>query len=264
MKIAISGKGGVGKTFIAGSLASALAEIGRPVIAIDADSSPNLARNLGLSETEAAKILPIADDAELIRLKTGTTYSGVFRLTFTVDDIIKSRTVPTPSGVHLMVMGTVHAADSGCSCPAHAVVKALLRNLIVENDEVVILDMEAGIEHLGRGTAGHVDLLIIVSDSNQKSLETAKRIHTLAVGSSICRIGLVGNRVTGQRDSDALRSFAEKNGVPLLALVPFDQGIAESGITGEPPNPEQSPAIATIRDLAHRLANDQKLTQRTG
>jgi len=231
--------------------------MGKRVIAIDADSSPNLAQNLGLSESESAKIVPVADDTELIRLKTGTTYSGVFRLTFTVDDIIQTRTVTTPSGVNLMVMGTVHAVDAGCNCPAHAVVKALLRHLIVEKEEIVILDMEAGIEHLGRGTAGHVDLLIIVSDSNRKSLETAGSIHRLAGASEICRTGMIGNRVTGQRDENVIKNFAQQNGIPILTLVPFDQMITDAGITGNAPDPKNSPAVAILRELASALARSK-------
>ena len=150
MKIATGGKGGVGKTFIAGSLAAYFAGSRRRVIAIDADASPNLALTLGLSADEASRILPIAENKDLIQLKTGTGYSGVFRLTFTVDDIIGRYAVPTPAGVNLLVMGTVKSMGGGCTCPAHSVVKALMRHLVVERDEIVILDMEAGIEHLGR------------------------------------------------------------------------------------------------------------------
>ena len=113
MKIAVCGKGGVGKTFIAAGLAAYFAAAGRPVLAIDADSSPNLALSLGLSADEAARILPVAENEELIRMKTGTDFSGVFRLSFTVDDIIARYAVPTPSGANLLVMGTVKAMGAG-------------------------------------------------------------------------------------------------------------------------------------------------------
>ena len=250
MKIAISGKGGVGKTFIAGTLAAQFAKEGLPVIAIDADPSPNLGVTLGLSCEEAAAVRPIAEDDELIRLKTGTTYSGVFRLSFRVDDIIKSHAVPTPSGANLMVMGTVKAMGSGCVCPAHSVVKSLLRHLIVERDEVVILDMEAGIEHLGRGTAEHVDLLLIVTDANRKSLEVARTIALLARDSLIPRIGLVGNRITDDRQREAIEAFASKNSIDILAMVPFDQQVADAGMTGEAVDETTSAAIKRIGQLA--------------
>jgi CO dehydrogenase maturation factor len=253
MKIAVGGKGGVGKTFIAGSLAEQYTRIGRPVIAIDTDSSPNLALSLGLSPEEASHIIPVADNEDLIRLKTGTEYSGVFRLTFTVDDIISHYAVRTPAGPSLLVMGTVKAMGSGCTCPAHSVIRALLRHLVVERQEIVILDMEAGVEHLGRGTAEHVDTLLVVTDANRKSRETASAIIRLARQSSIRDIRLVGNRVTGSEEGLILRACADENQVPLAALIPFDPRVAEAGITGEPLVVTGSGAPAAIGKLARDL-----------
>ena len=253
MKIAVTGKGGVGKTFIAGSLAAVFAKAGRPVIAIDADPSPNLGLTLGLSIDDATRIVPIAEDEELIKLKTGTTYSGVFKLTFTVDDIIRSHSISTPSGANLMVMGTVRAMGSGCTCPAHSVVKALLRHLVVERNEVVILDMDAGIEHLGRGTAEHVDILLIVADANRKSLEVAKTIYRLAKESAIPRVGLIGNRVADARQREAITAFAGANGIPVFAMISFDPIVAEAGITGEDIDREKSPALRQIAGFAKNL-----------
>jgi CO dehydrogenase maturation factor len=250
MKIAISGKGGTGKTFLAGNLATQFSRRGHRVIAIDADPSPNLALTLGMSIEESGEIIPIAENEQLIRLKTGTDYSGVFRLTFTVDDIIEKHAAPTPSGVYLMVMGTVRSMGSGCTCPAHSVIKALLRHLIVERDEVVVLDMDAGIEHLGRGTAEHVDTMVVVSDANRKSLEVAKTICRMAKDSEIQQIGLVGNRITGLTQEQAVRIFAEKNGISLMGMIPFDQGISDNGITGVPVDEESSPAIREVIRLA--------------
>jgi CO dehydrogenase maturation factor len=253
MKIAVCGKGGVGKTFIAGSLAEQFAATGLSVIAIDADSSPNLAFTLGLTTPEASRIVPVAEDEDLIRLKTGTDYSGVFRLTFTVDDIISRYAVRTPAGPWLLVMGTVKAMGSGCTCPAHSVIKALLRHLVVERDEVVILDMEAGIEHLGRGTAEHVDILLVVTDANRKSRETAATIIRLARESAIRDIRLVGNRVADTRDEEILRSCATENKVPLAFLIPFDRQVADAGITGETLAKTDSGAPGAIRLLARSL-----------
>ncbi len=254
MKIAVSGKGGTGKTFIAGMLAARFTAGGHPVIAIDADPSPNLGLSLGLSPEETEKIVPIAENDQLIRLKTGTDYSGVFRLSFTVDDIIEKYAVPTPSGAHLMVMGTVRAMGSGCTCPANSLVRALLRHLVVDRSEVIILDMEAGIEHLGRGTADHVDTLLVVSDANRKSLEVAKTICRMAEGSAIRQAGLVGNRITSPAQEQTIREFAEKNGIRVLAMIPYDQKVFDSGITGEPVDPDRSPAIREIDLLAASLS----------
>jgi CO dehydrogenase maturation factor len=254
MKIAVTGKGGVGKTFIAGSLAARFARQGHPVIAIDADPSPNLGVSLGLSLDEAGAITPVAENEELIRLKTGTEYAGVYRLTFTVDDIISRFAIQTPAGPNLMVMGTVRSMGSGCTCPAHSVIKALLRHLIVERNEVVILDMEAGIEHLGRGTAEHVEAMLVVTDANRKSLEVARTIFRMAADSAIARVGLVGNRVTGPEQERIIRTFAGIHGIPVMAMVPFDQHVLDNGITGAPFAEEDSPALQAIAQLGDTLS----------
>jgi CO dehydrogenase maturation factor len=253
VKIAVSGKGGTGKTFVSGMLAAHFASRGRPVIAIDADPAPNLALTLGLSAEEAAAIVPVAENDQLIRFKTGTEYSGIFRLTFTVDDIIAKYAIPTPSGPHLLVMGTVRSPGSGCTCPAHSVVKALLRHLILDRNDIVILDMDAGIEHLGRGTAEHVDVMLVVSDANRKSLEIAKTICLLATGAGIPRVGLVGNRVSDDPQEQVIREFCTRNGIPVLGIIPFDQEVFDRGIDGTPIDPSRSRAARELAVLAGTL-----------
>jgi CO dehydrogenase maturation factor len=235
MKVAVSGKGGVGKTLIAGGLASGFVARGLKTIAIDADSSPNLALTLGLSAEEARKILPVSENKELVESKTGTGYSGVYRLSFTVDDIVRDYAVSTPFGVNLIVMGTVKAMESGCMCAPNAVIRAMLRHLIVERDEAVVLDLEAGVEHIGRGTARRVDFLLIVADSNLKSLEIAKHIYDLAAEAGMKHLYLVGNRVMNHAQEEAIRNFAEKNGLPILSLIPFDSEVTEADMLGETP-----------------------------
>ena len=191
MKIAIAGKGGVGKTVLAGCIAWSLARDGFTTLAIDADSSPNLALSLGLSQEEAARIIPISENEELIKKKTGTGFSGVYNLNFSVDDIVRDYSMPTPAGVHLLVMGAVKSMGEGCACPGNTLIRALLRHLVVERDEAVVLDMEAGLEHIGRGTAEAVDWMLVVSDANKKSLITAATIARIAQrgGHLPCRPG---------------------------------------------------------------------------
>lgn len=255
MKIAVSGKGGVGKTLVAGGLAYSFASKGLKTIAIDADPSPNLALTLGLPLEEARNIMPISENKELIESKTGTGYSGVYRLSFTVNDIVRDFSVKTPFGVNLIVMGTVRSVGSGCTCPANAVVRALLRHLVVERNEVVILDMEAGVEHLGRGTAQHVGTMLVVADANMKSLETAKRIHDLAASSGIKQVFLVGNKVGGKIQKENIRKFAEKNGLEILDFVPFDQNVVDAEMLGETPlRYSESVAIRAIENLSKKLA----------
>jgi CO dehydrogenase maturation factor len=254
VKIAVSGKGGVGKTLIAGGLAVSFARNGFETIAIDADPSPNLALTLGLSIEEARKILPISENKELIESKTETDYAGVYRLSFTVDDIIRDFSVKTPFGVNLIVMGTVKSMGSGCTCPANAVIRNLLRHLIVERDEAVILDMEAGVEHIGRATAKHVDTMLIVADANMKALETAKRIQELAAASKIKEIFLVGNKVADETQRERIKSFAEMNGLEILDFVPFDPKVVEAEMRGETPlKYRESKAINAIENLREKL-----------
>jgi CO dehydrogenase maturation factor len=235
MKIAVSGKGGVGKTLIAAGLARGFAERGLKTIAIDADSSPNLALTLGLSTEEARKIVPISENKELVESKTSTGYSGVYRLSFTVDDIVREYSVSTPFGVNLIVMGTVKAMESGCMCAPNAVIRALLRHLIVDRNEAVVVDFEAGVEHIGRGTARQVDALLIVADSNLKSLEIAKHIHDLAANAGMKQLYLVGNRVMNDAQKEAIQAYAEKNGLSLLTFIPFDGKVIEADTLGETP-----------------------------
>lgn len=254
MKIAVSGKGGVGKTLIAGGIARGFAERKYKTIAIDADSSPNLALTLGLTAEEARKIKPISENKELVDAKTSTGYSGVYNLNFKVDDIVREYSVATPLGVNLIVMGTVRSMGAGCMCAPTAVIRALLRYLVVETDEAVVLDLEAGVEHIGRGTARQVDVLLIVADSNLKSLEIAKHIHDLASAAGMKQLYLIGNRVMSEEQKQAIKSYADNNGLTLLDFVPFDTKVTESDMLGKTPllNKEIS-AVKTIDNICELL-----------
>ncbi len=254
MKIAVSGKGGVGKTLIAGGLAYFFTNKGLKTIAIDADPSPNLGLTLGLPLDETHRIVPISRNKELIESKTNTGYSGVFRLSFKVDDVLREYSVQTPVGVNLIVMGTVQSMGSGCTCPANAVVRALLRHLVVERNEVVILDMEAGVEHMGRGTAKHVDIMLIVVDANMKALGTAKHIHDLATSAGIKQVLLVGNKIANEIQKEAVQNFAESNGLTILDFVPFDQKVMEAEMRGETPlKYKKSRAVRAVEKLCEKL-----------
>ena len=254
MKVAVSGKGGVGKTLIAGGLARGFVARGLKTIAIDADSSPNLGLTLGLSAEETRKIVPISENKTLVESKTSTGYSGVYNLNFTVDDIVKQYSVPTPLGVSLIVMGTVQSMGAGCMCAPNAVIRALLRHLVVERDEAVVLDLEAGVEHIGRGTARQVDALLIIADSNLKSLEIAKHIYDMATAAGMQQLYLVGNRVMNDAQKQAITGFAEKNGLPLLSFVPFDQKVIEADMLGETPLKNMDiEAVKTIDNICELL-----------
>jgi len=203
-KIAITGKGGVGKTTLASLLAYIYARRGQRVLAIDADPNANLASALGLPAVAAARITPIAEMEELIYERTGARpgeYGGFFKLNPRVDDI-PERFSAEWRGVKLLVMGTIKGGGSGCVCPESALLKNLVTHLLLQRAEVVIMDMEAGIEHLGRGTAGAVDAMIVVVEPGQRSLQTAQTISRLATDIGIQEVYVVGNKVRGQADRD--------------------------------------------------------------
>ncbi len=235
MKIAVTGKGGVGKTVVAGTLAWILHQKGSKVLAIDADPNANLAHTLGLSSEEAELIVPISENLELIEKKTGVkpgSYGALFRLNFTVDDIVEKYAIETPCGVNLIVMGVVREAATGCMCPANHLLRTLLRHILMRRQEAVIADMEAGTEHLGRGTAKYVDTMLVVIEPNAKAFETAYRIHTFAKQMGIRRILLVGNKASEPGDEAAMKSFAERSKIPLLGMIHYDPIVREADLSG--------------------------------
>jgi CO dehydrogenase maturation factor len=259
LKIAVSGKGGVGKTLVSGTLASYFAKKGYKVMAIDADPSPNLALTLGIPVEESNKIIPISENKELLDSKTKTDYPGVYKLHFTVDDIIEENGMKSPYGVNLLVMGTVKAAGSGCACGANAVVRELLRHLIVDRDEIVIVDMEAGVEHMGRGTASQVDAMIIVADSSRKSLEIAKKLNLFATQMGIKKVYVVGNRVEEPIEKELITDFTKENNLELLALIPYDKTVVKADRLGEAPlkYAETSESVKAIQTIGDKLLQAQ-------
>ncbi len=255
MKIAVAGKGGVGKTVVAGVLASFFAEKGFKVLAIDADPSPNLALTLGLPLEQANKIVPISANAELIEQKTSTGVGGVYRLTFSVEDIVENFSVKSPYNVNLLVMGTVRSAGAGCTCPANAVIREILRHLLVERDEVVVMDMEAGVEHMGRGTAKYVDVLLIVTDPSFKSLQTAKKIRNLATEAGVPKVFIVGNKVANSGEADTVKQFVTSNDLLLVGIIPYDEQILRAEVQGKTPleYAQDSKGLAMIREMGEKL-----------
>ena len=233
MKIAVAGKGGSGKTLLSGGLAFLFARTGYTTLAIDADSAPNLGRLLGLSSREMDAIVPVSKNTDLIAAKTGTAFPGVYSLNFSVDDVVAKYAMPTPAGPHLRVMGTVTSMGSGCTCPANSMVRALLRHLFVERSEMVILDMEAGVEHIGRGTAENVDMMLVISDAHRQSLAIAGKVMKMALDAGIPRVALVGNRIMDATQEQIIRDFAQDNRLDVAGIIPFDPSVVRAGIAGD-------------------------------
>ena len=226
MKIAISGKGGVGKTLLASLLAKIFAQSGYSVIAIDADPDANLAATLGFPDPD--KITPISEMSDLIEERTGARpgqSAPYFKLNPKVDDIPEKFAMKM-DGIRLMLMGRVKRGGAGCYCPESALLQTLMSHLLLARNEIVIMDMEAGIEHLGRGTAKAVDKLIVVIEPGRRSIETAINIKGLASEIGLENLAVVGNKVRNESDREFLISNLPD--FDFLGFIPYDQAVIEA------------------------------------
>jgi CO dehydrogenase maturation factor len=252
MKLAISGKGGTGKTTLAALLALTIAKKGRPVMAVDADPDANLAGALGLPREEWPE--PISQMRELVRQRTDSEggYGTYFKLNPDVRDLPErfSRVV---QGVRLLTLGGVSTGGSGCICPESALLKALVTHVLLRPEEVVILDMEAGIEHLGRATAQTVSLMIIVVEPGQQSVQTAHTIRRLASEIHIPRLGVVVNKVP--RDMDLTPLMDHLADLPLLGTLSFDPAIACADLEGHTPYTGREPQAGEVERILDCILN---------
>jgi CO dehydrogenase maturation factor len=231
LKLAISGKGGVGKTTLAGTLARLVAAEGRRVLAVDADPDANLAYALGIPANRRQEVITLSEQRQLIEERTGARvreFGQIFALNPDVSGIAEQYATQH-AGVDLLVLGAAQRAGGGCACPENVLLRSLVRHIVLKRDEVVILDMEAGVEHLGRATAAGVDLMLAVVDAGQRSVETARRVRQMAKEIGIDRFAVVGNRL----EQEACARLARELGPDrLLASIPYDTRIVEADRTG--------------------------------
>jgi CO dehydrogenase maturation factor len=252
MKIAVSGKGGVGKTMLVSLLSTILSQSGYSVLAIDADPNATLANALGFPHPE--RITPISEMEDLIEERTGARpgqAAPYFRLNPKVDDIPEKFWVEH-DGIKLMVMGRLKKGGSGCYCPENALLEALVAHLLLQRDEVVIMDMEAGIEHLGRATARAVDKMIIVVEPGKGSIETAYRIRELAKDIGLENIKVVANKIRSEQDRGFLVSAMPD--FEFLGFIPYDQSIIEADLAGSPLINLSQKVMGELKDIAARLS----------
>ena len=251
MKVAVTGKGGVGKTTFSAILARLYAEEGKSVLAADVDPDANLGLALGFSEEELDAITPISKMADLAKERTGASGAGkFFKLNPKVDDI-PEMFARTRNGVKLLVMGTVDVAGGGCVCPEHVVLKRLISHLMLKSDDVVIMDMDAGLEHLGRGTAENMEQFVVVIEPGARSIQTYKNVKRLATQLGIKKVRVVANKVRDKEDEEFIQSRIPAE--DLLGFIHYNTDVIDADRKGKSPYDFSETAIQEVRAIKERL-----------
>ena len=248
MKIAVTGKGGVGKTTLAAVLARLYASEGKKVLAADVDPDANLGLALGFSAQEVENITPISKMSDFIAERTATnvdsSYGKFFKINPKVDDI-PDRFAVEKNGVKLLVMGYVDVGGSGCVCPEHVILKRVISNLVIARDEVVILDMEAGLEHLGRGTADFVDRFIVVIEPGERSVQTYRNVKRLAADIGVKQVNVVANKIRDEADREFVRRRIPEE--DLLGFITFSEEVQDADRAGKSPFDISKHAVEEIK-----------------
>jgi CO dehydrogenase maturation factor len=251
MKIAVSGKGGVGKTTFSALLIRTLNEQGKHVLAIDADPDANLAGAVGIADAES--IVPISEMKDLVYERTEAkpgSIGGFFKLNPRVDDLPDALSARL-GNIKLMRLGGVKKGGSGCICPESTLLRALITHIVLARNEVVVMDMEAGIEHLGRSTAQAVDKLLVVVEPGRRSIDTAEHIKFLAAGIGLKNIALVGNKIRSDKDIAFLKQHLSD--FTFLGFLPYDDALVEADVKGISPFDVDTSAKAIMAEMIERI-----------
>ena len=255
MKVAITGKGGVGKTTLSSTLARLYADEGRTVLAADVDPDANLGLALGLTQEEVDEIIPISKMRDLAKERTGASDDNRFyKLNPYVADI-PEKFAKTINGVKLLVMGTVDVGGTGCVCPEHVMLKSILSALTYRKNDVVVMDMEAGLEHLGRGTAANMDQFIVVIEPGSRSVQTYRNVKRLASDLGVKRVRVVANKVRDDRDEAFIRENIPAE--DLLGCIHYNPEIMDADRNGKSPYDFSPTAIEEIRKIKAILDRDE-------
>lgn len=251
MKIAITGKGGVGKTTFAATLARLYADEGRPVLAADADPDANLGLALGFEEEELDQIVPITRMRKLVEERTGADeFNKIFKMNPKVDDI-PDKYAKVCNGVKLLVLGTVETGGSGCVCPEHVMLKRIINHLMLRSNDVVILDMEAGLEHLGRGTTSGMDAFVVVIEPGARSVQTYRNVKRLADDLGVKQVKVVANKVRSEDDEEFVRSKIPAE--DLLGFIHYNSEVIDADRQGQSPYDFSRRLIDEIRSIKDKI-----------
>ncbi len=251
MKIAISGKGGVGKTTISGTLCRLLGKKGYDVLAIDGDPNPNLGVALGLP-TSNPPLISANDLLEKVLDDDGKT---TLRLGVGLDELLDRYGTAAPDGVKLLMVGKPEHAGTGCMCGSHAVIREVVHAAVADAKQVTVLDMEASLEHMKRGTSKYVDTLFVVMEPYYRSLEAGRRIHELGQELGIRRIVAIANKVRTPEDEEAVLEFCRRCGIAVAAVIPFDESVLQAEREGRTlvDADGSAPSLMQIAGLANEL-----------
>lgn len=251
MKVAITGKGGVGKTTLSSTLARLYAAEGRQVLCADVDPDANLGLALGFTEDEVNSITPISKMRELVVERTAASPDNKFyKLNPQVSDL-PDTLAKEINGVKLLVLGTVDVGGSGCVCPEHVMLKSILSNLVLRRDDVVIMDMEAGLEHLGRGTASCMDQFIVVVEPGARSIQTYENVKRLAADIGITKVSVVGNKVRGEDDKRYIESKIPAEAI--LGYISYSSEVIDADRSGLSPYDVSPAAVEEIRQIKSKM-----------
>ena len=253
MKIAITGKGGVGKTTFASMISRIFADEGYRVVAVDADPDANLALALGFPKDVYESIVPISEMKKLVSERTATSegaFNKMFKLNPKVDDI-PEKYCKEHNGVGLLTLGTVDTGGSGCVCPEHVLLKRLCSHLILQNKDVVVMDMEAGIEHLGRGTAQGVDAFIVVVEPGERSLQTYRKVKKLSKDIGVKKVYVVGNKMRDDKDIEFIKNNLEDG--EALGFIHYNQDVIDSDRSNQSPYDTSEATRKEIKVIKDRL-----------
>ena len=230
MKIAIAGKGGVGKTTISGTICRVLGKKGGKVLAIDGDPNPNLSIVLGIDKEATQPPSLSTDIIERVEEGEGTWR---FQVKMPFNDILDTYAQDAPDNIKLLIVGKPEKAGTGCMCGSHTVVRELIHSALTsENNAAMVVDTEASLEHMKRGTSKHVDKMYTVLEPYYRSLEAAGRFAEMARQLGIEQVEAIANKVRNEEEEQAIREYCEKINLPLAAVVPFDEKVRDADLKG--------------------------------